>query len=429
MKTNETLPVREFKADEGAGKHKRTLRNKIISAVLCVIGAFALWLFVMQTESPTYTETVSGIEVRNENADVLADKTGLSVYSGEGTTVNVVVSGKKSLIARLSSGDVGATVDVSMISVAGRHALPVTIDLPSGLTLADTVPATVTVYADETVSKVVSVREKLTHLELPANYKQGKIEFGFDTVTVEGPASKVNGIAEAQVVIDMENKTSSFSAKYPITLTDSLGAAVSTDYLKLSATEIDVIVPVYVTAELSVPYQFKYGLFPEGSVQVTMSPSAISVSGDENDVTSDSAISPVIIDEKAITSNSYSFSVTPEISPKLSVETGTGEVTVNVEVSSSLITKEFTVEDIRFTGMSSAVKCEAADKSVTVTLRGTKEQLDAIGEGDVYLTVDMTGYDAGSTGNVVRPAAVVIEANNSGGVFEVGTYSVQVKIN
>ncbi len=427
MKKNGTLPKTEKVKDEGAKKNaKKTLLHTVIPAILCVLGAFALWLYVMQTESPTYTETVAGIEVKLEGTDELTEKTGLSVYSGGGTTVNVVVSGKKSLISRLSSGDVGATVDVSSINAAGRHALPVVIDLPAGLTLADTVPDSVTVYADETVSKTVSVREKFTHLELPADYRQGQIEFGFDTVTVEGPAGKVNGIAEAQVVIDMADKTSSFSAIYPITFTDSLGAAVTMDYLKCSATEIDVFVPIYMTAELNVPYRFKYDLLPEDSVTVTLTPSALTVTGDEKDVTSDSAISPVVIDEKAISSNSFSYTVTPEVSSKLTLESGMGEITVNVEISPSLVTKEFTVTDIRIIGTSA--KCEPVDKNVTVTLRGTKEQLDAINDSDVYLTVDMTGYGEGSAGNVIRPAAVAVEAEGADGVFEIGKYSVQVKI-
>ncbi|MBQ6262183.1 MAG: hypothetical protein IJK58_01560 [Clostridia bacterium] len=427
MKKNEALPEKVKETESGAKKSARkTVTRTIIPAILCVLGAFALWLYVMQTESPTYTETVAGIEVKLEGIDELAEKTGLSVYSGEGTTVNVVVSGKKSLIARLSSGDVGATVDVSRIAAAGRHALPVVIDLPSGLTLTDTVPNSVTVYADETVSKTVPVREKLTHLELPADYKQGQIEFGFDTVTVEGPAGKVNGITEAQVVIDMADKTSSFSAIYPITFTDSLGAAVTMDYLKCSATEIDVSVPIYLTAELTVPYKFRYGLLPEDSVTVTLTPSVLTVTGDEKDVVSDSAISAVVIDEKAITSNSYSFTVTPEISSKLTLESGAGEIEVNVEIASSLITKTFTVKDIRVTGTSS--ECEPVDESVSVTLRGTKEQLEAVGDGDVYVTVDMTGYDDGSAGVVTRPAAVVVEAEGAESVFEVGSYSVQVKI-
>ena len=427
MKKKEALPAKENVRDDGVKKRAgNTVVRTIIPMIFCVLGAFALWLYVMQTESPTYTETVAGIVVKLEGIDELSDKTGLSVYSGEGTTINVVVSGKKSIIARLSSGDVGATVDVSKITSAGRHALPVVIDLPSGLTLTDTVPGTVTVYADETVSKTVPVREKLTHLELPADYKQGKIEFGFDTVTVEGPAGKVSGIAEAQVVIDMAGKTSSFSAKYPITLTDSLGAAVTMDYLKCSSTEIDVVVPVYLTAELTVPYKFRYGIIPEDSVSVTLTPSVLSVTGDEKDVVSETAIYPIVIDEKAITSNSYTITVTPEISSKLSLESGTGEVTVNVEIASSLITKEFKVEEIKVTGTSA--KCEPVEESVSVTLRGTKEQLEAIKDGEIYLTVDMTGYDEGNAGTVTRPATVVVESEGADGVFEVGSYSVSIKI-
>ncbi len=429
MKKNKALPERDAPGTAAVKKSaKKTVLHTIIPAVLCVLGAFALWLYVMQTESPTYTDTVADIEVKLEGVEELADKTGLSVYSGEGSTVSVSVSGKKSLIARLAPGDVGATVDVSQITAAGKHALPVVIDLPSGLTLAEPVSDTVTVYADETVSKSVPVKEKLTGLELPADYTLGQIQLGFDTVTVEGPAGKVNGITEAQVAVDMAGKTSSFSAKYPITFTDSLGSAVTMDYLKCSASEIDVSVPVYQTAELTVPYRFKYDLLPEDSVTVTITPSVLTVTGDEKDVTSESAITPVVIDEKTITSNSFSFKTTPEISSNLTLDSGSAEVSVSVVIDPTVITRDVAVKDIKITGADPSVKCEVIDTSVTVTLRGTKEQLDAAEKGNIYLNVDMTGYEAGSAGTVTRPATVVVEANDAAGVFEIGSYTVQIKV-
>ncbi|MBQ7474560.1 MAG: hypothetical protein IJS78_01430 [Clostridia bacterium] len=428
MKNNEKeLPVRQYEAAPDGKKSRRPLRGTIITIILCVFAAFALWLYVMQTESPTYTDTVDGIEVRLEGVDALSEKTGLSVYSGQGTTVNVVVSGKKSIIGRLAPGDLKATVDVSPISVAGRHPLKVSIDMPSGLTLVEMVPSTVTVYADETVSKSVPVREKMNHLELTDDYRLGKIELGFDTITVEGPSGKVNSVSDAQVIIDMGGKTSSFSGKFPIVLTDAVGSAVTMDYLKCSASEIDVKVPIYMIREIAVPYEFKYGLLGEDDVKVTLTPSTLTVFGDAGDVSSDGVISPVVIDEKAITSNYYSFRISPEISQKVSLDSGTGEVGVTVEIDPSLTTKDFTVSDIRIKGAASTIKCEIVDSSVNVTLRGTEAAFETMKDSDVYLTVDMTGYDKGSVGTVTRPAAVSV-AGSPQGVFEIGSYSVKVKI-
>ena len=427
-KTVDELPVRDIGVQEnGKKKSRHTTRAKIVTYVLCLLAAFSLWMYVMQTESPNYTDTVAGITVKLENSDLLGEKTGLSVYSGQGTTVNVVVSGKKSLIGRLSADDIKATVDVSSVTSAGRHPLPVSVELPSGLTLTGTVPETVTVYVDETVRKSVPVKEQLSGLELSSEYKLGQIGFGFDTVAVEGPAGKVNGVSEARIVIDMKNRTSSFTAKYPLTLLDGAGSAVEMDYLKCSASEVDVTVPIYKTAEITVPYEFKYGLLSEDDVNVTLSPATLTVSGDENDVDSDGVIAPIVIDEKTLSSNSYSFRTTLSVSPKVTLESGTGEVTVTVEIGPSVITKSFAVSDIRLVGASSSIECETVEETVTVVLRGKRDVISKIEDGDVYLTVDMSGYDSGSSVTVTRPATVVIEGG-SDGVFEVGSYSVQVKI-
>ncbi len=424
----EELPVRDIEAPEKEKqKKRRTVRGKIVTFILCVLAAFALWMYVMQTESPSYTDTVTGITVQLENTDELTEKTGLSVYSGQGTAVNVAVSGKKSLIARLSEEEITATVDVSRVTSAGRHSLPVSVELPSGLILNGTVPETITVYVDGTVSKSVPVKEKYAHLELPAEYKLGQIQLGFDTVTVEGPAGKVKGVSEAQVVIDMDGKTSSFTAKHPITLLDATGAAVSFDYLKCSATETDVTVPILKTVDIPIPAEFKHGFLNEENARVTLSPSALTVSGDERDVSAEGLVSPILIDEKALTSNTYSFKITPSISPKVTLESGTGEVTVTVEVDSTYITREFAVSEINVVGASRSIKCEVEDENVVVVLRGTKDEIMKIKDEDLSLSVDMTGYDAGSSGTVTRPATVVIDGD-AVGVWEIGTYTVQVKI-
>ena len=94
MKKNDSALPRNVEKTDGVRKRARkTVLRTVIPAVLCLLGALALWMYVMQAESPTYTETVNGIEVKLDGLDVLGEKAGLSVYSGEGVTVDVTVSG------------------------------------------------------------------------------------------------------------------------------------------------------------------------------------------------------------------------------------------------------------------------------------------------------------------------------------------------
>ena len=421
-------------AERTYGKKKRSRIATVVTLALCVLGALILWLYVMYTESPTYEETVEDIEVALENADVLSSNN-LSVYSGSGNHVKIRVSGKKSLINRLTVDDIHAAVDLTDVSESGRRALPVTVDLPYGLTLVEVEPSSITVYVDETETKAVPLSASVS-LGLSEPYELGTIEFRddngaeLDTVTVVGPKNVVGSVTKAQVSVDASGKTATFTARLPVSLADADGKVIASDYLKCSPAEIGVVVPIYVTKELEIPVGFKYGYFEDGTnVNVTATPSTLTVRGSESDLNSASAIKQIVIDEKKIEGRYYSVTVTPELASGLTLISQPAEVTVNVEITdTTLVSKDFTVKNITATGAKSGLKYSVVDTSVTVTLRGNSKKLAAIGDDDVTLEVDLTGYDEDSKGTVSCKASVLIDSDGADGVFEVGEYTVQVKI-
>ncbi len=421
-------------ADRTYGKKKKTRIASVVTLILCVLGALILWLYVMYIESPTYEDTVDDIEVRLENADVLSSNN-LSVYSGSGNHVKIRVSGKKSLINRLTKDDIHAAVDLTDVTESGRRALPVTVDLPYGVTLVESEPSSITVYVDETETRAVPLTANVS-LGLSEPYELGTVEFRddngaeLDTVTVVGPKNVVSSVAKAQVSVDASGKTSTFTSRLPVTLADADGNRIASDYLKCSPMEIGVVVPIYVTKEIEIPVGFKYGYFEDGSnVRVTATPSVLTVRGSESDLNSASAVKQIVVDEKKIEGRSYSVTVTPELAAGLTLISQPAEVTVNVEITdSTLVTKDYTVENITATGAKSGLKYSVVDTSATVTLRGNSKKLAAIDDGDVTLEVDLTGYDENSKGTVSCKASVLIDSEGADGVFEVGEYTVQVKI-
>ncbi|MBR3992028.1 MAG: hypothetical protein IKI91_07800, partial [Clostridia bacterium] len=282
-------------ADRTYGKKKKTRIASVVTLILCVLGALILWLYVMYIESPTYEDTVDDIEVRLENVDVLSSNN-LSVYSGSGNHVKIRVSGKKSLINRLTKDDIHAAVDLTDVTESGRRALPVTVDLPYGVTLVESEPSSITVYVDETETRAVPLTANVS-LGLSEPYELGTVEFrddngaDLDTVTVVGPKNVVSSVAKAQVSVDASGKTATFTSRLPVTLADADGNRIASDYLKCSPMEIGVVVPIYVTKEIEIPVGFKYGYFEDGSnVRVTATPSVLTVRGSESNLNSASAV-------------------------------------------------------------------------------------------------------------------------------------------
>ena len=108
MKNNTDGTVRDAATEAQELKSNRGKRGNILPKILCVLAAFVLWLYVMQTESPEYTDTIGSVSVSLENVTALQSDLGLSVYSGGGDMVTVKVSGKKSVISRLGPDDIKA---------------------------------------------------------------------------------------------------------------------------------------------------------------------------------------------------------------------------------------------------------------------------------------------------------------------------------
>ncbi|MBR5448127.1 MAG: hypothetical protein IKV40_06855, partial [Clostridia bacterium] len=88
----------------------------------------------------------------------------------------------------------------------------------------------------------------------------------------------------------------------------------------------------------------------------------------------------------------------------------------------------FTISNIYTTGAPADLAYEVIDKTATVTLRGTAKDLGDIKTSDISLVADLSGFDADSKGTVSIVAAVVIDAELTGTVFEVGSYPVQIRI-
>ena len=108
-------------------------RTNVAVKILCVFAAFCLWIYVMTVESPEYEQTFGNVTVELINTDSLVSDSGLMLYSGYGNMVGVTVSGKKSIVSKLSDSDIVVTADVGKITGgSGRYDCKLSVDVPAG---------------------------------------------------------------------------------------------------------------------------------------------------------------------------------------------------------------------------------------------------------------------------------------------------------
>ena len=107
------------------------LKNKKFQAILSLLIAIGLWMYVMGTVDPTVTTTVHDIRVEKINEDVLEDM-GLKATLEKPKTVTIVIKGARSDVNEAKEGRIRATVDVSNCDY-GENEAEIEIKLPDGV--------------------------------------------------------------------------------------------------------------------------------------------------------------------------------------------------------------------------------------------------------------------------------------------------------
>lgn len=401
-----------------AQRRTRRKRSVIIPAVLSLVLAFALWFYVMSVESPTYTTTFSLVPI-----NVVQGSGTLSVYSSSGSTVDIVVSGKKSVLNQLSSSDFTVTADISGYKTAGKYDVPLSFSVPNGATKLSSSIDSLSLYLDSKTSVQVPVTVKLVDYSLDSGYEIGEndIEKSVDEITVSGPASVLNTIAAAQVTASLGHVTNSKTISSGITLVDAKGNDVTSVYISTDISDVTVHIPIYLTREVPLTVVYKYGYFDSSNVRVTLNPSVVTLRGEVEKVNALDSLVVTTIDETTVREGTITTTI--PLPDGVSLVSGQNTAEVNL-VFTGIATKTLNVSNITVKNPFGAAYTPS-QSSVKVTVRGPAAFVSEMTEDDLEIIVDLSDY-TGEQNSLTQNATVKISDEYSSSVFEVGDYTVQL---
>ena len=97
-----------------------SMKNRILNhfglKVISLVIAIVVWIIVANLDDYKTTKQISGIEIEFVNGDAITEKN--KVYEvPEGTTIDIVVKGRRSVVEELTSEDFKAVADLSKMSV------------------------------------------------------------------------------------------------------------------------------------------------------------------------------------------------------------------------------------------------------------------------------------------------------------------------
>lgn len=409
------------------GKFSSGVVSRILYIIFSILASFAIWFFIAINENPDQTTDFRGIDVVYSGIEQLEDNN-LIVTGIDTQKISLSLKGKRLTIAKLSSSDIIATVDLSSITSPGTHLLEPTVSFNQPVKRNDIIidnasTRYVTVTVKRLATKPIDVRGTFVG-NVEDGYIGGALEITPGTIEIHGPEDELSKVDHAVVVLKRENISKTITDNLAVTLVDENEQPVSSDTIKIETDTVAVtkVVSLLKDVALTVNVNYGSGATSENTI-VEIDPPSISLSGDAEEL---EGINNIVLG--TIDATMFQSSHTEEFVVKIPNETvnRTGITSANVTVRVvGLETKKLSVSNIEITDVSDGYKAELITQALDVTLRGTESELLKITADNVRIIASLEELDE-AEGVFDVFAKVSVDGLPNGGA--IGTYKVNVTV-
>jgi len=260
---------------------KKILTNNIGLKIASVIGAFFLWIIVVNIDDPVITRVYTGIQVEVTNETAITDGGKTYEIIDDSDVISVAVTAERSVIEDLSKDNIKAVADMKNITFMNT----VPIELKStrysekinSLTSRNT---TISVLVEDRKEKQMKI-SVTTEGQVASGYIPGSVSPSIDVIKVSGPESKVDLVSKAEICVDFADMNESFVTSSPITLYDMKGNLINDPAIEMSKAEITANVEILEIKEIPVTANFIGTAAPGYGATGTVicDPSSIKIAG------------------------------------------------------------------------------------------------------------------------------------------------------
>lgn len=400
------------------------MKNKIGSAILSILIAFGLWIYVITTVSPDSEAEYTDIPVTFVGETALEGRN-LLVTSDLTASVALRLQGNRSDLTKVDETNITIKCDLSRLYDPGLQQVGYTIsypgDVPSNaFVVLNQYPQTITVRLEKKEYKEVPV-EIAYEGAVPPGFMSDKENavLDFNTVTVSGPSSVVEKIDSARIEVSLDDLTESIDQSYRFTLLDDKKEPVNASMIKTNVEEVHLQLKILRVKEVKLEVTvIDGGGATRETSDIKIAPQTIRLAGPEALLEDLDVINLGTINLGELTkATKLPFAITiPEGITNL---TGVTEAEVNV-LFSGLKTKEFTITAIESVNAPEDLEVDIITEKLTVVVRGPAPVITKLSADDITLEIDFTNAVAGTT----TYNAKVKFAPGFSSVGAVGSYSV-----
>lgn len=404
------------------------MTKKILTGLISLIIAFALWTYVITVVGPEYQDTFRDIPVVFQGASALEEK-GLMLLADETPTVTLELSGNRLDLNKLSTSNISVVVDLSKIYDPGKTAYRYDVSYPGSvaydaITIKSQTPTGITLEVVRKTRKEIPVEVDFTG-SLSEEYMKEKPVLEAETVAISGPEDVVKQIASARIQLELtEDTKTTISGEYTFTLCDDSKEPVDSRYIEVAGEGVDLIsvtVPVKRVKEIPLTVKLIEGGGATGeNSTIEIEPKTIHVSGDEELLADLNELEIGTVDlSNMLEAGVLTFPITlPE---GIVNETGITEATVDVSFE-NLLVQTFTATQFKALQVPKGMTATISAKELEVTVRGSRSVVESLNPEDILVTVDCSKAEAGNQ----RLDVNITISGYSDQVGAVGTYTILV---
>ena len=252
----------------------------IVPMIICFVIALLIWMYMVNLNDTGIISTMT-IPIVVEGEDELRATSNMMIYGVDRQEVVITVKGSNKDLKKFSKGDYSASIDVSHITEAGRHNMPISVKVPEGstITLATAEPATVRLYADVNATKTVPFEYIAGNITLNPQYTYS-IEKNIEYIEISGPRTLLDTIETSKFRIpDEKYETSKTYSGFQLSFCDKNGDYISYDGNIVSYSTVDVTVKVSISTKKLVPIVVRI-VTGDSNVIATPDITGVLISGD-----------------------------------------------------------------------------------------------------------------------------------------------------
>ncbi len=380
------------------------MKNRILDhfglKLLSLIIAIVVWIIVANVDDYTTTKQISGIEIEFINGDAITEKN--KVYEvPDGTSIDIVVKGRRSIVEKLTNEDFKAVADLSKMSITNAVAVNVSAVssyVAKELTISYTNNA-VNIAVEDKLQKQLPITVR-TNSDVAEGYAIRNKTASPNLITVEGAESVVNTIEEVAVDVDVKGADKSLSAYATPVFLDKNGEAIDSSKFDYDVKEVEVAVEILKTKELKVKVKTKGEPIQGYAVAgVDYQPTSILVVGEAADL---AKVDDIVIDDVDVTNLARDLEIPVALADYLPSGITLAEDTqeVMVKVAIEKIEEKMLVinaDEINIVGKAAELNYEFVENiSYTLKVKGLSKDLENLKVTNLIPSIDVSGYGVGT---------------------------------